>query len=98
MIVHAKFISETKPKSLYMQAVRVMTTAICAVCLLSATSLIAPAQETSTLLVLRPRPKASDADKITSVAPVVESSIIAPIVQSDVFEIRIGGKPATITS
>jgi hypothetical protein len=69
-----------------------------AVCLLSVSGVGAAAQETSTLLVLRPKLKDRNADKIGTVAPGVDSSIIAPVVQSDLSEIRIGGKPAIITA
>ena len=48
----------------------------------------ASSQDTTTLLVLRPVPKAK-ADPSTP---------IAPLQQSDIAEIKIGGKPATITS
>jgi hypothetical protein len=47
------------------------------------------AQETPTLLVLRPIPKVKSQRNDLA---------IAPIVKSDVSEIKIGGKPATITA
>ena len=47
------------------------------------------AQDTTTLLLLRPVPRAKKVDP---------SIPVAPLVQSDVAEIKIGGKPATITS
>ena len=94
----AKFTREIKPKSRYLRAVRVLAVAMSTVCLLSVSNLVATAQETSTLLVLRPKPKDRNADKIGTVEPGADSSIIAPVVQSDVSEIKIGGKLATITA
>jgi hypothetical protein len=47
------------------------------------------AQDATTLLVLRPTPKSKKADP---------SIPVSPLLQSDVAEIKIGGKPATITS
>lgn len=66
--------------------VHVIAAAIVATLLLPS---ISAAQDTTTLLVLRPAPKAKKADPSTPVAP---------LQQSDVAEIKIGGKPATITS
>jgi hypothetical protein len=96
--VFAKFTREIKPQSRYLRPAYVLAVAMSTVCLLSVSGLVATAQETSTLLVLRPKLKDRNADKIDTVEPGVDSSIIEPVVQSDVSEIRIGGKPATITA
>ena len=94
----ATFTPEMKLNSRYLCAARVLALAMSVVCLLSVSGLIVAAQETSTLLMLRPKLKDRNADKIDTVEPGVDSSIIAPVVQSDVSEIKIGGKPATITA
>jgi hypothetical protein len=66
---------------------RLLATAIAAALMLSTAGLTA--QDTTTLLVLRPVPKTKKADPSTP---------IAPLLQSDIAEIKIGGKPATITA
>jgi hypothetical protein len=65
---------------------RVLAAAIAAALLFPAVAL---AQDAATLLVLRPVPKAKKVDP---------SIPVAPLVQSDIAEIKIGGKPATITA
>ena len=65
---------------------RILAAALLAVILFPAAAL---AQDTTTLLVLRPVPKTKKVDP---------SMPVAPLVQSDIAEIKIGGKPATITS
>jgi hypothetical protein len=67
-------------------AVRILFAAI-AIALLIPTAALA--QDTTTLLLLRPVPKAKKIDP---------SIPVAPLVQSDIAEIKIGGKPATITA
>ena len=68
---------------------RSIAAAVAIALLSSVLALPAFAQDTPTLLVLRPKPKARDQSSGLKVAPVV---------QSDVVEIKIGGKPAIITA
>jgi hypothetical protein len=76
-------------KSRCWRAAGVVVAAMSVVLVLSAGGVDAAAQETSTLLVLRPIAKAKNAD------PAKE---MAPVAQADVSEIKIGGKAATITA
>ena len=76
----------------------VMSVAGCAVFVLWAMGLSTVAQETSTLLVLRPQPKGIASDRIRTVTPGQGANVVPSIISSQVSEIRIGGKPATITA
>ena len=72
-----------------MSTVRSIAAAVAIAFLSPLLALPASAQDTPTLLVLRPKPKAKDQRSGLKVAPVV---------QSDVAEIKIGGKPAIIAA
>jgi len=88
---------QMKSKSQTLRTARFWVGAMSAVCLLFATGLTA-AQDTSTLLVLRPRPKGVDRDKVRTLSPGEGANVVPSIISSQVTEIRIGGKPAPITS
>jgi len=92
-LLHAKPIRKMKsilrPKSRSLFLARSLTAIVGAALICFATATVVSAQDTPTLLVLRPTPKAKKVDPSTP---------IAPVVQSDVSEIRIGGKPVAITS
>jgi hypothetical protein len=82
-------ITELKLKSRFLRPAPILTMLLRAALLVSSQGTVAIAQDTSTLLVLRSMPKSRKAD-----APIT----MAPVLQSDVSEIKIGGKPAVITA
>lgn len=76
----------------------VTAVAMCAVLMLPEMGLDAIAQDTTTLLVLRPQPKGIASDRIRTVTPGQGANVVPSIISSQITEIRIGGKPATITA
>jgi len=92
-----EFSREMKMKSRMLRTARLLAVVLSAVCLLFATGLAA-AQEPSTLLVLRPQPKSVPSDKNRTVSPGKGANVVVPLISSQVSEIKIGGKPASITA
>jgi len=87
-----------KPRPSWGRKIWARAVVSCAVFVLSAMGLSAIAQETSTLLVLRPQPKGIASDRIKTVTTGQGANVVPSIISSQVSEIKIGGKPATIAA